>query len=213
MGGIAALALHGEAARGIGIHDHFVDALAARRVHFGYQAAGQLRAHYVWYAADADVLRVHATDRVVEQWVAHVVGIVHAQHAGVMAVLLASRRAGSPGCSGPRMWSYRSTAPPGMPRAARVTPRRSDSTSSRYSDHPGVVFCQLLRFRVFQHRAVAEEVAQLVRAERAACCDERAVRDKGAQRVIAEAVCGECLDLIRLGVDAHLAEVRRGRAD
>ncbi|MNV28265.1 hypothetical protein D3C71_1194510 [compost metagenome] len=31
---------------------------------------------------------MHATDRVVEQRVAQMVGIVHAQHAGVMAVLL-----------------------------------------------------------------------------------------------------------------------------
>ncbi len=57
-------------------------------MHLRRQATGQLRAHHIRHAADADVLRVHAADRIVEQWVAQVIGIVHAQHAGVMAVLL-----------------------------------------------------------------------------------------------------------------------------
>ncbi len=66
---------------------------------------------------------------------------------------------------------------------------------------------------MLQHRAVTEEVAQLVRAERAACGNDRPVGDKGAQRVIAETIRGERTDFIRPGVDAHLAEVRRRRAD
>ncbi len=66
---------------------------------------------------------------------------------------------------------------------------------------------------MFQNRAVAEEVAQLVRAEGAGCRDDRAVWDQVTQGVIAEAVRCQRLDLIGLGIDAHLAEVRRGSAD